>query len=109
MFHGNQGDNSIEAIQSEIQRKLDLCGKTIDDLLRDWVAVIYANLFQKDANGQFKIRNPRNSNGNQIVDLEVVVAVPPGRSVIAHEQVLQAFIQGPIRAHQVSLVSEPEA
>lgn len=41
--------------------------------------------------------------------VEIVVPVPPGRSAIAHEEVFRAFVQGPIKASQVSLVSEPEA
>jgi hypothetical protein len=105
MFHDNQNDPATKEIQVEIQRKLDRLGMTTDDLLRGWVAVTYAELFVKGINGQTKL----NHWDDRAMDLEIVVAVPPGRSVIAHEQVLQAFIQGPISAHQVSLVSEPEA
>jgi hypothetical protein len=105
MFHGDQNDPSTKAIQADIQRKLDRLEITMDDLLRGWVAVAYASLFEEDANGRVKLR----IRDERIMELEVVIAVPPGRSVIAHEQVLQAFVQGPIRAHQVSLVSEPEA
>lgn len=104
MFHDDQNDRPTKEIQAEIQRKLNRLGLTIDDLLRGWVAVTYASIFE-EVNSQVKLR----TRDPRILDLEVVIAVPPGRSVIAHEKVLQAFIQGPIREHQVSLVSEPEA
>ena len=105
MFHDNQNDLATKVIQTEIQQKLDRLGINTDDLLRGWVAVTYAELFVKGIDGQTKLRHW----DDRTMELEIVVAVPPGRSVIAHEQVLQAFIQGPISAHQVSLVSEPEA
>ena len=105
LFHDDQGDPSIKELQADMQRKLDQLGLTRDDLLRGWVAAAYASLFEQDANGHTRLR----VRDASIMELEVVVAVPPGRSVIAHEQVLHAFIQGPIGAHQVSLVSEPEA
>lgn len=42
------------------------------------------------------------------LDIQLVVAVPPGRTTIAHEQVLQGFVQGPITSStMVSLEFEP--
>jgi hypothetical protein len=105
MFHDSQNDLPAKEAQAEIQQKLDQLHMTTDDLIRGWVTVIYAELLVKGNNGQTKLKH----RDSRIMDLEIVVAVPPGRSVIAHEQVLQAFTQGPISAHQISLVSEPEA
>lgn len=39
--------------------------------------------------------------------VEIVVAVPPGRSTVVHEEVRQAFVQGFITSNDVSLTSEP--
>lgn len=41
--------------------------------------------------------------------IEIVVTVPPGRSVLPHDEVHEAFLQEPIGKGQVFLVSEPEA
>lgn len=104
MFHDDQNDPATKEIQVEIQRKLDRLGLTRKDLLSGWVGSAYSSIFE-EANGEVKYRH----RDPRIMDLEVVIAVPPGRSAVAHDEVLQGFIQGPIRAHQVSLVSEPEA
>lgn len=105
MFHDNQNDDTIKEIQADIQSKLDRLHKTRGDLLREWVGSTYMQLFIEAVDGQCRL----NDSDERNLDLEIVVAVPPGRSVIAHEEVLQGFIQKPILAHQVSLVSEPEA
>ena len=105
MFHENQSDATTEEIQAGLQQKLDHLGLTRDDLLRGWVAATYKQLFLEGVDGQYRL----NHWDERYLDLEIVVAVPPGRSVVAHEAVLQGFIQKPILAHQVSLISEPEA
>jgi len=106
LFHDNQEDPEIIRIQACMQAQLNKLGKTRSDLLRDWVALTYAALFQETSDGRTILTT---SNDAREMEIEVVVAVPPGRSVIAHEEVLQAFVQGPISKKQVSLVSEPEA
>lgn len=42
-----------------------------------------------------------------MLDIEMVIAVPPGRSTIIHEKVRNAFVQGRIKSDAVSLASEP--
>ncbi|KUJ15479.1 uncharacterized protein LY89DRAFT_783615 [Mollisia scopiformis] len=106
MFHHHQNKALIANIQGQIQKQLDMLGKTMDDLMRDWARLLFDHLFT-EGSGISSLRQiyPKFDQ----LDLELVVAVPPGRSTIAHEQVLQSFIQGPIKSTTVSLESEPAA
>ncbi|TAQ85863.1 hypothetical protein B7494_g5806 [Chlorociboria aeruginascens] len=104
LFH-NQNDPAIKQIQKRLHLQLGLLNKTRQDLIRDWVEAIYQELI---ANGSGNPAKLRATFGDE-VDLEIVVPVPPGRSAIEHDLVRRAFIQGPIKSSQVSLVSEPEA
>lgn len=107
MFHHHQGDPRMIAIQSRIQEQLRLLGhKTHTDLLKDWVGILFDQLFI-DGKGVSSLRQTYKNFDN--LDLKVVVAVPPGRETIAHAEVLQAFVQGPITSTDVSLESEPAA
>ena len=104
LFH-NADDPTTRRIQEPMLRQLALIGKTPQDLLRDWVEVVYRELITEGHLS--KLRNL--CDDFMELDLEIVVPVPPGRSAIAHDQVLKAFTQRPVSGGQVSLVSEPEA
>ncbi|KAE8452472.1 hypothetical protein EG329_000374 [Mollisiaceae sp. DMI_Dod_QoI] len=106
MFHHHQNKPIIQDIQARIQKQLDKLGKTADDLMKDWARLLLDQLFT-DGSGVSSLR--QNYENFDKLDLELVIAVPPGRSTIAHEQVLQAFVQGPISSTAVSLESEPAA
>ncbi|KAF8862905.1 hypothetical protein BDZ45DRAFT_670808 [Acephala macrosclerotiorum] len=107
MFHHHQGDSRMIDIQSRTQEQLRLLGhKTHTDLLKDWVGILFDQLFI-DGKGVSSLRQTYKNFDN--LDLKVVVAVPPGRETIAHAEVLQAFVQGPITSTDVSLESEPAA
>ena len=109
MFHNHFEDAETKEIQARIQLQLDDLKKTEDDILRDWISQgIYKDLITEGTESLETLRQLYDDRDNEL-DLEVVVTVPPGRSIISHEKVLQAFKQGPIKAGQVSLVSEPEA
>lgn len=107
LFHDDQSDPSIKKIQDELFLKLALLGKTRLDLLRDWVKLIYKDLLIPEKDGLYSLNESIGRFDKK--DIEIVVTVPPGRSVLAHDQVHEAFIQGPIGKGQVFLVSEPEA
>ena len=114
LFHDGQGDGRTMKIKTCLQQQLALLGrpgkpKSRDNLLRDWVEVIYLWLFEAHIDDEYSLRSEDYGSRFNKLDIEIVVAVPPGRSTLAHEEVRQAFIQGPIDSAQVSLVSEPEA
>jgi hypothetical protein len=88
----------------KLSRLRDL-GMEPKDLLRIWVQIQYQQLISTDPKHIPKLGRFRDLSNFEI---EVVAAVPPGRAASAHTQVREAFIQAPIGAHQVSLVSEPE-
>lgn len=106
MFH-NPNDPVTRTIQEKIQCQLDSIGKTSRSLLRDWVEILYRDLISDDEDNPSKLKY--SIPDFERLDIEIVVPVPPGRSAIAHSQVLDAFVQSPISRSQVSLVSEPEA
>jgi hypothetical protein len=108
LFHDDQRDPMTRKIQDQLSQKLKQLGKTRLDLLRDWVRVIYDQLLKVNSNDGFYSLNESTGRFDK-KDIEIVVTVPPGRSVLAHDQVHEAFIQGPIGKGQVFLVSEPEA
>jgi hypothetical protein len=91
--------------QQRMLLQLHALGKKPEDLLRDWVEVLYGELISDGADQKSRLRDLFDFDK---LDIEIVVAVPPGRSAIAHAQVFNAFTQDPIRGDQVSLVSEPE-
>jgi hypothetical protein len=106
MFHHPQNEPVILNIQARIQKQLDTLGKTTDDLIRDFARLLLDHLFT-ETSGISSLRQIYENFPK--LDIELVVAVPPGRSTIAHEQVLQAFVQGSISSTAVSLESEPAA
>lgn len=106
MFHHHLGDPRIINIQVRILEQLQRLGKTRNDLLQDFVHILYDQLFI-DGKGVSSLRQTYKNFDR--LDLKIVVAVPPGRETIAHAEVLQAFVQGPITTTAVSLESEPAA
>lgn len=107
LFHDDQSDPSTKRIQEDLLKKLKLLGKTRVELLKDWVRVIYNELLRAGEDGRYFLNN--SAGGFSKENIEIVVTVPPGRSVLAHNEVREAFVQNPIAKHQVFLVSEPEA
>ncbi|KAH8756517.1 hypothetical protein BGZ57DRAFT_772360 [Hyaloscypha finlandica] len=107
LFHDDQNDAAIREIQDDLSWKLDLLGKTRLGLLQDWVKLIYEDIFIVQNDGRYSLKESIGCFDKK--DVEIVVTVPPGRSVLAHDQVHEAFIQEPIGKGQVFLVSEPEA
>lgn len=105
LFHPAD-DPTTALIQERLQCQLNILGKTKQDIINEWVEVLYAELITEGPDNLSKLRYRFDLNE---LDVEIVVPVPPGRAAIAHDQVRQAFIQGPIQNEQVSLVSEPEA
>lgn len=108
MFHAHMNDPTLIRFQKETQRKLEKLGKTTDDLPRDFVAYLYNRLLTESSDSPEFIRSTWGVPISNY-DIDIVVAVPPGRSVIDHDVIFQSFVQGPIQSHQVFLVSEPEA
>ncbi|KAJ5035441.1 uncharacterized protein L3040_007909 [Drepanopeziza brunnea f. sp. 'multigermtubi'] len=107
MFHSHNDDPQILKIQTKIQEQLDGLGKTRDDLIRDWATFILEDLGIVGSKSHSYLRG-QYANFDRF-DIEVVVAVPPGRTTIAHAEVLRAFIQSPLTCTSVSLESEPAA
>lgn len=107
LFHDKR-DPITASIQKVMLTRLEKMGKTAEDILRDWVAVIYEELIGDSSGKLLELRRgtiPSFKDRN----IEIVVPVSPGRSTVTHDQVRKAFAQGPITSMQVSLVSEPEA
>jgi hypothetical protein len=105
MFHSAEDDPVITEIQAQMLEKLNRLGKTPVDLLQNWVSATYDDLFERKSNGQLRLKGEEDYRN---MDLEIVVAVPPGRSPEMHEQVRRAFAQRGVERKQVTLVSEPE-
>lgn len=105
MFHTTT-DPEIVEVQRHVQAQLHAINKSKEDAICDWVAVIYRELF---SDGLDKGANFREIFELEKLDIEIVVPVPPGRSAVEHDLVRKAFIQSGFEAHQVFLVSEPEA
>ncbi|KAE9366137.1 hypothetical protein N431DRAFT_430296 [Stipitochalara longipes BDJ] len=107
LFHDDQSDPTVKTIRDDLFRKLAHLKMTRLDLLRDWVKLIYKDLLVRHDDGLFSLKE---SIGRfDMKDIEIAVTVPPGRSVLAHDQVHEAFMLNPIGRGQVFLVSEPEA
>jgi hypothetical protein len=79
LFHDDQSDPSIKKIQDEFFLKLALLGKTRLDLLRDWVKLIYKDLLIPEKDGLYSLNQSIGRFDKK--DIEIVVTVPPGRSV----------------------------
>jgi hypothetical protein len=90
---------------TEMMARLRRIGMKPEDLFRAWVQVQYQELISEDPDHVAKLRDMFDLSK---FDIEIVVAVPPGRTASAHAQVRKAFVQDPIKEDQVSLVSEPE-
>ncbi|KAG4436250.1 hypothetical protein IFR05_008269 [Cadophora sp. M221] len=108
LFHPAD-DLTIQEIQRRLAIQLAGIEKSPQDLLRDWVELLYKDLITKDPANENLRQLTRMYDFSGKLDIEIVVPVPPGRSAIAHAQVRDAFVQGGITRSQVSLVSEPEA
>ncbi|KAH9212900.1 hypothetical protein DL95DRAFT_507873 [Leptodontidium sp. 2 PMI_412] len=108
MFH-DQDDPQTRIIQSRIQQQLDDLGKTPEGLLRDWATLLLKDELGILENGDMLSLLRSQYDNFDRLDTEVVIAVPPGRTNIAHSQVLEAFIQPPLTSASVSLESEPAA
>ncbi|KAL5321288.1 hypothetical protein ACEPPN_012103 [Leptodophora sp. 'Broadleaf-Isolate-01'] len=108
MFH-DQDDPQTRIIQSRIQQQLDDLGKTPEGLLRDWATLLLKDELGILENGDMLSLLRSQYDNFDRLDIEVVIAVPPGRTNIAHSQVLEAFIQPPLTSASVSLESEPAA
>ncbi|CZS89770.1 uncharacterized protein RAG0_01038 [Rhynchosporium agropyri] len=107
MLHETHGDLHTETIQARIQAQLDSLGLTSDDLVRDWASYIF-HVLGVTANGDKSMLKSQYDNFDRLEKI-VVIAVPPGRTTIAHAQVTQAFVQAPLTSTSVSLESEPAA
>jgi hypothetical protein len=79
LFHDDQSDVAIKRIQDELYSKLSLLEKTRLQLLQDWVKLIYTDLLKAQGNGLYSLNDSIGSFDKQ--DIEIVVTVPPGRSV----------------------------
>ena len=79
LFHDDQSDPSIKKIQDELFLKLALLGKTRLDILRDWVKLIYKDLLIPEKDGLYSLNKSIGRFDKK--DIEIVVTVPPGRSV----------------------------
>ncbi|KAL2068743.1 hypothetical protein VTL71DRAFT_15081 [Oculimacula yallundae] len=109
MFHEHLDDLQTETIQARIQAQLDKLGKTPTDLLRDWARCLLKNDLGITADGDQGSQLRSQYENFDRLEIEVVIAVPPGRTTIAHAQVTQAFVQAPLTSISVSLESEPAA
>jgi hypothetical protein len=107
LFHDAQNNPYLIKIQDKLREQLGALRKTPTNLLCDWVSLVYNALFIKGKDGLYSI--PGSHGHFEKESLEIVVTVPPGRSVLAHDQVRDAFVQGPVGHGQIFLVSEPEA
>jgi hypothetical protein len=79
LFHDDQNDRTIKKIQDELFLKLALLGKTKLDLLRDWVKLTYKALLIPEEDGLYSLNESIGRFDKK--DIEIVVTVPPGRSV----------------------------
>jgi hypothetical protein len=107
LFHDPQDNPLLIKIQAQLRSQLRALEKTPADLLSDWISLIYKDLFIEGKDGLYSIPGSHGYFAKK--DVEIVVTVPPGRSVLAHDIVRDAFVQGPVGKGQVCLVSEPEA
>ncbi|KAF7908834.1 hypothetical protein EAE99_011704 [Botrytis elliptica] len=106
LFHDSR-DPVTASLQKPMLARLEKMNKTREDLLRDWVSIVYKELIYDSFGNLPALRKGMIPNLEDL-KIEVIVPVPPGRSTIAHEQVRNALVQGPITSNQVFLVSEPE-
>jgi len=79
LFHDDQNDATIREIQDDLSWKLDLLGQTRLGLLRDWVKLIYEDIFIVQNDGRYSLKESIGCFDKK--DVEIVVTVPPGRSV----------------------------
>ncbi|KAK6596350.1 Chaperone protein DnaK [Botrytis cinerea] len=106
LFHDSR-DPVTASLQKPMLARLEKLNKTREDLLRDWVSIVYKELIY-DSFGNLPALRKGVIPDLEDLKIEVIVPVPPGRSTIAHEMVRNALVQGPITSEQVFLVSEPE-
>jgi hypothetical protein len=79
LFHDDQSDPTVKKIRDGLSQKLVSLGMTRIELLRDWVKLIYAELLIRHKDGLYSLKE---SFGRfDKTDIEIVVTVPPGRSV----------------------------
>ncbi|TGO24645.1 hypothetical protein BPAE_0098g00350 [Botrytis paeoniae] len=103
LFHDSR-DPITASLQKPMLARLEKLNKTREDLLRDWVSIVYKELIYDSFGNLPALRKGMIPNLEDL-KIEVIVPVPPGRSTVAHEQVRNALVQGPITSKQVSLVS----
>lgn len=107
LFHSHNNDPTTIAMHNRVQQQLARVGKNADEALYDLAKVIL-DLLLKDCDGN-GCQLSKEYDRFQQLDLELVIAVPPGRSAVDHARVRQAFIQGPIMSTSVYIESEPAA
>lgn len=101
-------DNPIaKAAQDELFVKIKGMDMTIEEVMAHWVNIGYNEVFELHADGLYSIKGRYETFAKE--DIRIVVTVPPGRSLGNHNSVRQTFVQGPIKASQVSLLTEAEA
>lgn len=93
LFHDDQSDPTIKKIQDELFLKLDLLGKTRLDLLQDWVKLIYKVLLIPQHDGLYCLKESIGRFDKK--DIEIVVTVPPGRSVWLFLQIFSPRLNVP--------------
>jgi len=76
-------------VQKESRRKLAQMDKTREDLLRDWVGVTYRELFKQNSDGEVPVQL-KHLHDDRNLAVEIVIAVPPGRDGMVHEEVSSA-------------------
>lgn len=79
LFHDDQSDPTIRKVRDELSQKLTRLGMTRLDLLRDWVKLIYEDLLILHKDGLYSLKESLGRFNKN--DIEIVVTVPPGRSV----------------------------
>lgn len=107
LFHNHNNDPTTISMHNKVQQQLARVGKKADEALYDLAKVILDLLLEdRDGTG---CQLSKEYDRFQQLDLELVIAVPPGRSTVDHARVRQAFIQGLITSTAVYVESEPAA
>jgi hypothetical protein len=109
LFHDHKDDPATKKLQDDLHSRLVHAGKTRLNLLEDWVRIIFDEVFVLRDNGLYTLKGSSDYGSFMKKQIEIVVTVPPGRDVLAHDEVREAFVQEPVGPGQVFLVSEPEA
>lgn len=110
LYYGDNDDPVAIAFRNDYGRKLRNLGETRETLLKDWVHYQYQQLFEEDISGRI-ITPPRypQPHDKRQFDLQIIVTIPPGKTMPEKEELVAGFAQDRIQVEQISLVTEPEA